>query len=151
MRADGAKVSFAISPPPSDRICDGSVTGTKRRETGWRGSIQNILGNAVHLMITSFQSDPRDIIAGIGPSLGPCCAEFRHWQQKLPSSFTRFQVHKNHFDFWAISQHQLLEAGLLSVNIEVAALCTKCHPEVFFSYRGEGITGRFAMAIGIKG
>jgi YfiH family protein len=118
---------------------------------GWRGSTQNILGIAVQLMGISFQSDPRDIIAGIGPSLGPCCAEFRHWQQELPPSFTRFQVHKNQFDFWAISQHQLLEAGLLSENIEVAGLCTKCHPEVFFSYRGEGKTGRFAMALAIKG
>ncbi len=118
---------------------------------GWRGSIQNILGNAVHLMKTRFHSDPRDIVAGIGPSLGPCCAEFRHWQQELPPSFARFQVHENHFDFWTISQDQLVEAGLLSDNIEVAGLCTKCHPEIFYSYRGEGITGRFAMAIGIRG
>jgi YfiH family protein len=117
---------------------------------GWRGSVQNIIGNGVHLMRTEFHSDPREIIAGIGPSLGPCCSEFRHWQQELPPGFARFLVQKNHFDFWAISQHQLLEAGLLRENIEVAGLCTKCHPEIFYSYRGEGKTGRFAMAIGIK-
>jgi YfiH family protein len=117
---------------------------------GWRGSIQNILANAVHRMRTKFHSDPRDIVAGIGPSLGPCCAEFRHWQQEFPPDFARFQVQENHFDFWAISRHQLLEAGLLSESIEVAELCTKCHPEIFYSYRGEGKTGRFAMAIGIK-
>ena len=117
---------------------------------GWRGSIQNILANAVHLMRTKFHSDPRDIVAGIGPSLGPCCAEFRHWQQEFPPNFARFQVQENHFDFWAISRHQLLEAGLLSESIEIAELCTKCHREIFYSYRGEGKTGRFAMAIGIK-
>ena len=117
---------------------------------GWRGSIQNIPGEAVHLMKTRFQSDPREIIAGIGPSLGPCCAEFRHWQRELPPSFARFQVNENHFDFWAISQSQLVDAGLPSKNIEVAGLCTKCHTEAFYSYRGEGKTGRFAMAIGIK-
>jgi YfiH family protein len=117
---------------------------------GWRGSVQNILGNAVHLMRANFCSAPSDIVAGIGPSLGPCCAEFRHWQQELPPSFIPFQVQKNYFDFWAISQNQLLEAGLLGGNIEVAGLCTKCHPEIFYSYRGEGRTGRFAMAIGIK-
>ncbi len=117
---------------------------------GWRGSVQNILGNAVHLMRAHFRCESSDIIAGIGPSLGPCCAEFRHWQRNLPPSFSRFRVNENHFDFWAISQHQLLEAGLLRENIEVAGLCTKCFPEIFYSYRGEGETGRFAMAIGIK-
>ncbi len=117
---------------------------------GWRGSVQNILGNAVQLMITRFNSKPGDIIAGIGPSLGPCCAEFRHWRHELPSSFARFQVNENHFDFWAISRHQLLKAGMHCENIEIAGLCTKCHPGVFYSYRGEGKTGRFAMAIAIK-
>jgi YfiH family protein len=118
---------------------------------GWRGSTQNILGSAVFSMKKRFQSDPRNVIAGIGPSLGPCCAEFRHWRKELPPRFAQFQVRENHFDFWAISRHQLMEAGLLSENIIVAGLCTKCHPEAFYSYRGEGRTGRCAMAIGIKG
>jgi len=117
---------------------------------GWRGSVNNIAGNAVHLMQTQFNCNPQDIIAGVGPSLGPCCAEFRNWPQELPPRFSSFQVSENHFDFWAISQHQLLEAGLRQENIEVAELCTKCHPQVFYSYRGEGETGRFAVAIGVK-
>ena len=118
---------------------------------GWRGSVKNIPGNAVHLMHTYFGCNPEDIIAGVGPSLGPCCAEFRNWPQELPPDFSSFQVSENHFDFWAISQNQLLEAGLPRENIEIAGLCTKCHPEVFYSYRGEGETGRFAVTIGIKG
>ena len=117
---------------------------------GWRGSVSNIAGNATHLMQTQFNCNPKDIIAGVGPSLGPCCAEFRNWPQELPPRFSSFQVSENHFDFWAISQHQLLEAGLRQENIEVAELCTKCHPQVFYSYRGEGETGRFAVAIGVK-
>ena len=117
---------------------------------GWRGSAKNIAGTAVHLMQAHFSCDPQDIFAGIGPSLGPCCGEFRNWRQELPPRFSRFQVQKNHFDFWAISQYQLMEAGLLREHIDVSGLCTKCHPEVFYSYRGEGETGRFAVVIGIK-
>jgi YfiH family protein len=117
---------------------------------GWRGSVNNIAANAAQLMQTHFKSKARDIIAGVGPSLGPCCAEFRNWPQELPPRFSSFQTSKNYFDFWAISQHQLLEAGLGRENIEVAGLCTRCHPQVFYSYRGEGHTGRFAVAIGIK-
>jgi len=113
-------------------------------------AIIHIAGNAVHLMQAHFSCDPQDIFAGIGPSLGPCCGEFRNWRQELPPNFSRFQVQENYFDFWAISQYQLMEAGLLREHIEVSGLCTKCHPEVFYSYRGEGETGRFAVVIGIK-
>ncbi len=117
---------------------------------GWRGSVKNIVGKAIQLMVAQYNSKPSDIIAGVGPSLGPCCSEFRNWQEELPAKFSRFQVASNHFDFWAITQLQLIEAGVMRENIEIAGLCTKCHPEVFYSYRGEGKTGRFAVAIGIK-
>ena len=117
---------------------------------GWRGSVNNIVAKAIQLMVTEYNSSPPDIIAGIGPSLGPCCSEFRNWQQELPPNFSRFKVSANHFDFWAITQLQLLESGVMRENIEIAGLCTRCHPEVFYSYRGEGKTGRFAVAVGIK-
>ena len=117
---------------------------------GWRGSVKNIPAKAIQLMVSQYNSNPPDIVAGIGPSLGPCCSEFRNWQQELPPKFSRFQVSTNHFDFWAITQHQLMESGVLKENIQIAGLCTKCHPELFYSYRGEGKTGRFAVALGIK-
>jgi len=34
--------------------------------------------------------------------------------------------------------------------VELSQMCTKCDLERFFSYRGEGITGRFAALIGLK-
>jgi hypothetical protein len=117
---------------------------------GWRGSVNNIVAKAVQLMVVEYNSSPADIIAGIGPSLGPCCSEFRNWQDELPPHFSRFEVSTNHFDFWALTQFQLIESGVMRENIEIAGLCTKCHPEVFYSYRGEGKTGRFAVALGIK-
>jgi len=117
---------------------------------GWRGSVKNIPGKAVQLMGAQFNCNPSDIIAAVGPSLGPCCAEFRNWRHELPPNFSQFQVSANHFDFWAITQLQLIKSGVMRENIEIAGLCTKCHPEVFYSYRGEGITGRFAAVVGIK-
>jgi YfiH family protein len=117
---------------------------------GWRGSAQNLPGKAVQVMTAEFGCRPRDIVAGISPSLGPCCAEFRNWRTELPESFLPYQVRPTYFDFWAISRAQLMEAGIPRENIEIAGLCTRCHPEVFYSYRGEGRTGRFAVTIGLK-
>ncbi len=117
--------------------------------SGWRGSVANILGRTVATMVSEFGCRPEDILAGIGPSLGPCCAEFRQYRTEIPESFWPYKDHRNHFDFWLISVDQLCLAGLQTENIEVAGTCTRCHSDRYFSYRAEKITGRFAVVIGL--
>jgi hypothetical protein len=111
---------------------------------GWRGNVQNVLGQVVDRMKREFGCQAQDLIAAIGPSLGPCCAEFVNHGEIFPSAFKRFMVRRNHFDLQAISRWQLAKAGLRETNIEVAGICTRCRTDLFFSYRGEGKTGRFA-------
>ena len=82
-------------------------------------------------------------MAAIGPSLGPCCAEFVTYRDIFPEEFDRFMVDENHFDLWALSSWQLENAGMRPENIEVAGLCTRCRTDLFYSYRAEGNTGRF--------
>lgn len=112
--------------------------------SGWKGSVENILDATVKKMETEFKCDPENIIAAIGPSLGPCCAEFVSYEEMFPSFFRKYMTATNHFDFWLISEMQLVKAGLLKKNIEISGICTKCRTDLFFSYRGEDITGRFA-------
>ena len=111
---------------------------------GWRGNVANVLGNAVRVMAEAFQCDPERLLAGVGPSLGPCCGEFRGHEEIFPESFRAFEVRKDHFDLWALSLHQLVQAGLRREHMALARVCTKCRRDLFFSYRGEEITGRFA-------
>jgi len=118
--------------------------------SGWRGSIKNILGRAVGVMEKYFKCHSPHIIAGIGPSLGPCCAEFVNYRQEIPPKFWRYKSADDHFDFWALSRDQLTHAGVLDENIETSNMCTKCNTETFFSYRGEERTGRFASVIGLN-
>jgi len=117
---------------------------------GWRGSTKNIAGRTVDVMNKRFGCNRRDLIAGIGPSLGPCCAEFVNYRSEIPQKFWRYKSANDHFDFWALSREQLIAAGLLRENIETGGICTKCNTDAFFSYRGEGQTGRFASVIGLK-
>ncbi|MBI9076011.1 MAG: peptidoglycan editing factor PgeF [Desulfatibacillum sp.] len=119
--------------------------------SGWRGSLQNIAGAAVEAMGKVFGSDPGRIVAGIGPSLGPCCAEFVHYQREIPEEFWPYKDDKDHFDFWAITRDQLTAAGLAEKNISCAGICTKCLSGDFFSYRANRAAGRFAAVIGLKG
>ena len=117
--------------------------------SGWRGSIQNIIGRTVQCMKTEFGCTPEKIIGGIGPSLGPCCGEFVHYKKEIPEEFWIHKTGNNHFDFWALSSEQLCTAGVLPENIHISGLCTRCRTDYFYSFRGQGTTGRFAGAIGL--
>jgi YfiH family protein len=114
---------------------------------GWRGSVQNIPGKVVALLGDRFGTKPEDLLAGISPSLGPCCAEFKNYPRELPALFWPFQTKPQYFDFWAISRRQLMEAGLRPERIEIANRCTVCESGDFFSYRGEKTTGRNAAVL----
>lgn len=118
--------------------------------SGWRGSIQNIVGLTVQAMIKRFGSDPKDIVAGIGPSLGPCCAEFIHYRTEIPKTFWPYKNASDCFDFWRLSQDQLMDAGVPGNHILSGNLCTRCRTDIFFSYRKEKTTGRFAAVIGLS-
>jgi YfiH family protein len=117
---------------------------------GWRANTHFLLRDVVHRMHDEYGCRPSEIRAAISPSLGPCCAEFITHEQLFPQTFNRFMVCKNYFDLWALSRWQLAEAGLMEGNIEVAGLCTKCRTDLFYSYRAEGVTGRFATVMMLK-
>ncbi len=122
---------------------------------GWRGSVSGIIGKTVALMQEEYRSIPAEIKAYIGPSLGPCCAEFLHFKKELPEAFHRYQVRPAYFDFWEISTQQLIQAGLKRKRVDVSQVCTSCS-EDYFSYRracrnGTGLTGRHCSAIRLRG
>jgi YfiH family protein len=116
---------------------------------GWRGSAANMIGRVVERMENEFGCHPGGMLAAIAPSLGPCCAEFIHYQNELPERLWSYRVGENHFDFWEISRNQLVCAGLLTDRVYVASICTRCNPHLFFSYRTEPRTGRFTSFIAL--
>ncbi|MFZ3047317.1 MAG: peptidoglycan editing factor PgeF [Desulfatirhabdiaceae bacterium] len=117
--------------------------------SGWRGSIGNIVGKTIQTMLEIFQCSPQDMLAGIGPSLGPCCSEFVNYRMEIPKAMWGYRLPKNHFDFWAMTEDQLVDAGVPRTRIQQSGLCTRCRTDLFFSYRREKQTGRFAALIGM--
>jgi len=122
---------------------------TANVHSGWRGSIKNVIGRAVKTMETEMQCLAPHIVAGVGPSLGPCCAEFVNYESEIPKEFWKYKDQSDLFDFWSLSRDQLVAAGVVNENIFLSKMCTKCNPKLFFSYRGERRTGRFAAVIGL--
>jgi len=123
---------------------------------GWKGSIMGIAFKAVNLMQEAFGSRPEEIVAGIGPSIGPCCYEIGEDVAELAREFwpnppiLHTSQGKMHLDLWELNRQWLLKAGVKEV--EVAGICTRCRSEEFFSHRAsKGLTGRFAAVVGLNG
>ncbi len=125
---------------------------------GWRGTVQEITYLAVQKLCNEYHCDPKQIWAGIAPSIGPCCYEVGleviEECKKVQDGETWCELQENgkwHLNLWKANQNQLLRAGILSENIEVANLCTMCNWELFFSYRLDGkATGHIGLFMYLK-
>ncbi|EIM63826.1 peptidoglycan editing factor PgeF [Desulfobacter postgatei] len=119
--------------------------------SGWRGSVADIIGCCINTMVTQFGCSPVSIRAGISPSLGPCCAQFINYKQEIPKALWQYKKKdRPYFDFWQISRDQLGAHGVLDKNIENMRLCTRCRTDLFYSFRANKATGRFAAVIALK-
>lgn len=128
--------------------------------SGWRGTVREIAGETVRVMREEYGTEPKDIQAAIGPSIGDCCFEvgqevYEEFAALLPWS-TRWCrptiPGKWHINLQQIICSSLQGAGVPENNIAVSGICTKCCKDMFFSYRGdEGRTGSLAAVMMLKG
>jgi len=116
---------------------------------GWRGNVRGVISEGIKHLRAAYGTDPADLLAAVGPSLGPCCAEFIHYREELPEEAWQYQVRPFYFDFWQWSREQLVAAGVRNENVAVAGICTSCRTDEFYSYRKEKMTGRFGSVIGL--
>ena len=123
---------------------------------GWRGVAQAIARRAVETMQETFGTRPQDLIAGLGPAIGPCCYTVGHnvasaMGYALPDWSQVMSIEENgwRFDLPVANAQQLFAAGVR--KIEQAHLCTACRNDEFFSHRADmGRTGRFAVVAYLK-
>ena len=125
---------------------------------GWQGTLKHIAAKTAQAMISAYGCSPEGLYAGLGPAIGPCCFEVgpevaQAMRQASPSPASiisrMLPGGKAHVDLWRANALQLEEIGV--THIEVAALCTCCHRDLFFSHRRDkGHTGRFAAVIGLR-
>jgi len=124
---------------------------------GWRGTLAGVTRKAVQAMRSAFGSRPADLIAGLGPGIGPCCYQVgpeiveaaRTAIPGWPSVLLRQRDGSWHLDLWEANRRQLVQAGV--VHIEMSGLCTACRTDEFYSHRAEqGRTGRFGIVVGFR-
>jgi polyphenol oxidase len=123
---------------------------------GWRGTLKGIVEQGVAAMGREFGSNPKDLLAAIGPGIGQCCfavgAEVRDlFQARYGYSGELFSEGQAlSLDLVEANRRQLLTAGLNPEAIFTLNACTSCRTDEFFSYRAErGKTGRLMAVIGV--
>jgi YfiH family protein len=129
---------------------------------GWRGTAAGVGRAAVEALEREFGSRPIDLVAAIGPSVGPCCYEVGELvreafaqagtgSEQMDRWFKKDGSDRLFLDLWGATRDQLEAAGLSPERIHVAGLCTMTHRDRFYSYRADGPgTGRMAGAIRMK-
>jgi YfiH family protein len=97
---------------------------------GWRGTHAHIVKETIGRMEREFGTDPGNIVAAIGPGIGPCCYEVGEDVARL------FGMDRaGRLDIGSANVSQLVSAGVSPDRIGVSGLCTFCDPVQFYSWR----------------
>jgi YfiH family protein len=120
---------------------------------GWRGTIARAAAQGVRALVDRHGAHPADLLAAIGPSIGPCCFEVSRdlaarFRDELGPVTGNPRENGSRADLWRANEKVLREAGLARRRIDVLARCTSCEESVFFSHRrDQGRTGRHVAFI----
>ena len=110
---------------------------------GWRGTYGKICSETLQSMKENYNTNPEDVVAIIGPSIGKCCYEVSYdlvekFSALLPNADEKIyeiRDEKYYLDLWEINTQILKEFGVLKSNIINMNICTSCNCNRFFSYR----------------
>lgn len=114
---------------------------------GWRGTVNSIAQKAIEKMTENYGTNPKDVIAGIGPSIGQCCFQVdepvvKEFRQKLYFAndviINDTVPERYKIDLWETNKRILINCGVLEKNIELSNICTMCHTDLFYSHRVMG-------------
>lgn len=129
---------------------------------GWRGTALGTAARAAEKMIHEYGCRGEDILAAVGPGIGPCCFETHAdvpegLRARLGTEADPFikpapgKPGKYFADLKGINARWLERTGLLREHIAVCDVCTACRPDLFWSHRKQGLQrGSMAAVIALR-
>ena len=121
--------------------------------SGWRGTAAGVAARAVEALVAR-GSSAVDLLAGVGPGIGPCCYEVGDEVREAfgASGAPDFRPGPNgrsRLDLRAANVRQLLAAGLRPESVQHVDECTRCRADRYHSYRRDGKgAGRMISFVG---
>ena len=129
--------------------------------SGWRGTVGRISQVTIARMQKEYDSDPKDILAAVGPSICQNCYEVsgdvieqfqdsfheKYWKEL----FYQKENGKYQLNLWKANEILLEEAGITKEHISVTDICTCCNPQLLYSHRAsKGQRGNLAAFLMIR-
>ena len=129
--------------------------------SGWRGTVGKIGKKTVEKMQEEYGSNPKDILAAIGPSICQDCyevskdviEEFKNAfaEKYWADLFYEKENGKYQLNLGKANEYIFLEAGIEKEHIAVTNICTCCNSEFLFSHRAShGKRGNLAAFLTIQ-
>lgn len=149
-RLKGVALTIATADCQSIILYDKKNEVIGNIHSGWKGTLNKILGNAIKLMIEEYFSNVEDIIVCIGPSILECCFEvdkdvvdmflnnFNDIDEFIKLGDIKEDKQKYYIDTIGINKKELINLGVLEGNIYLSNICTKCSSDDYYSYRVHG-------------
>ena len=108
--------------------------------SGWKGTVKRIGQKTAEKMKKDYGSNPKDILAAIGPSIRECHFEVGDDVAKIfTDEFGQDTAvkygEKYHVNMQKAIMKQLLETGIPHENITDSGICTYCNSDLLFSHR----------------
>jgi hypothetical protein len=147
--------SVAVSVKAADCVpillADRRTGAVAAVHAGWKGTSQAAAIVAVQALTSRYGTNPQDVVAAVGPSIGPCCYEVGtelrgHFLSHPEASHWFTPDAQPHLDLWRATRDQLARAGVPQSQIHVCALCTFDHAALFHSYRRDGASASRLVA-----
>ncbi|HHW10975.1 MAG TPA: peptidoglycan editing factor PgeF [Firmicutes bacterium] len=120
---------------------------------GWKGTLAGAAGVALEMLQRRYATDPAEVLAVLGPAIGPCCYEVgADLAARFRSIFDERVALGRRLDLRMCNKLQLMKGGVPGHRIHMAPWCTACHTDLFYSYRAAagGVTGRFAAFLALQ-
>jgi YfiH family protein len=120
---------------------------------GWEGTTRRVAEALVDAMVAG-GADREQLVAALGPSIGPCCyvideARADRISEALGDDALARDRDRIVFDLWRANSAQLEDAGVR--RVEVSGLCTLSGGADVWSYRGRGADGKYGTQLGFLG
>lgn len=154
LRDDRPRRAVAVRTADCVPLLLAAVDGTAVAavHAGWRGIAAGIVPRVVE-RLAALGAAPQRLVAAVGPSIGGCCYEVgeevrRAVGSSVPGGTRAIDAGGGRIDLARAAALQLEGAGLPVAALHAAGTCTRCRPELFFSYRRDGRTGSLLAAIG---
>jgi len=119
---------------------------------GREGAFKNIVQNVLDKFHNDYNSNIKDILVSVGPSIKECCYEvgieiFQEAKEYDLEYSIIIKENRYYLNISKILLTQLLSAGIKKENIEISTECSCCKSSQYYSYRAQNKTGRFAGII----